>query len=618
MRSEARARHAAVAEAILAALDRVTGLLAVLCLSGIVLDVLAGVISRYVFRSSFSWTQEVGQWLYIYLIFLGVTLAHRSGSHIAFQAFDTLLPKRVQLARLFVVDVVVAYTTIFLLFDGIELVQLIGGVSAVMNWPNWIKFAVIPTTAATGLVYLALRDMAEGPKPWAPPLAVALAGVLFALIDAGHVRVPIDSPSLAMLTAFCVTLLIGTPVAFAMLFSAAMALLVGKILPGPAVIQNMVNGSGQFLLLAIPLFITASHLMNIGRLSERLIGFARTLVGHLRGGLAQVNVVTSFLFGGISGSSGADAALNSKLIVPQMVRHGYSPAFSCAITSASAVLPNIIPPSIAMLVFAAISDTSVIKLFIAGIVPGLLMTVLLMVTVYAIAWRRGYESTSSRPTTAAIGRGLADALPVLGLAVLIVGGIRFGVVTPTEAGVIAVIYAFLLGKFIYRGYSWKEVYGQLVTTATEASTIGFLIGVASPFAFVLISERVPQIIVGWLFGGSVGPHGVLYLVVGIALVAGTFLDLTATMLILVPLVMPLVHQLGVDPVHFGIVLVIALMLGGLTPPVGILVFISASITRTPVNAVFREIWPFVVMLTLGLLLIVAVPGIALWLVEWIG
>ncbi|MGH6922527.1 MAG: TRAP transporter large permease subunit [Propylenella sp.] len=603
---------------MLAGLDRITGLLAVVCLSGIVLDVLAGVVSRYVFRNSFSWTQEVGQWLYIYLIFLGVTLAHRSGSHIAFQAFDARLPQGVRLARTFVVDMVVAYTTIFLLFDGVELTQLIGGVSAVMSWPNWIKFAVIPVTAATGLVYLALRDVVEGPLPWLPPMAVAAAAVLFSIISFRQLTIPVGSPSLVMMASFCITLVIGTPVAFAMLFSASMALLVGNILPGPAVIQTMVNGSGKFLLLAIPLFITASHLMNIGRLSERLIAFAYTLVGHFRGGLAQVNVVTSFLFGGISGSSGADAALDSKLIVPQMIRHGYSPAFSCAITSASAVLPNIIPPSIAMLVFAAISDTSVLKLFIAGIGPGILLTFILMLTVYVIARRRGYGRGGDRPSAATIGRGLAEALPVLALAVLIIAGIRFGVVTPTEAGVVAVVYAFVLGKFVYRGYGWKDVYGQLVTTATEASIIGFLIGVAAPFAFVLISERLPQAIVGWMFGGPIGPDSILYLVIAIALLAGTFLDLTATMLILVPLVMPLIHQFGLDPVHFGIVLVIALMLGGLTPPVGILVFISASITHTPVNAVFREVWPFVATLAIGLLLVAAVPGIALWLVAWIG
>ena len=606
----------AVATAVLDLFDRITGFLAALCLVAIVADVSAGVVSRYVFNNSFSWTEEVGRWAFTYLIFLGVALAHRHRDHIAIGIAQAIAPARWHGAIDFVIDVVVIYTTVYLLFAAMELMELVGGMNVMLKLPNWSKFAVIPVSCVIALVYLALRPVEEGRGLLYSVASIALGIGLYALTSLEILALPKGSPSVYMGISFAITLLLGVPIAFAMLFSAFIANLGGDLLPPPAVVQNLANGSARFLLLAIPLFMAAAQLMNIGGLSVRLIDFARELVGNARGGLAQVNVLTSVMFGGISGSSGADAALDSKLIVPQMVRHGYSAAFSCAITASSAVLPNIIPPSIAMLVFASIAEVSVIKLFISGIMPGLILAALMMVTVYVISRRRNYGRTGVPASVAGIARGFVRAAPVLSLAALIVGGIRFGVFTPTEAGAAAVAYALLLGSVVYRAYGMRELYAQSIEVAREAAGIGFLIGVAAPMAYVLISERLPQALVGIVVSWVTSPEAILLAIVALGTVAGMFIDLTASMLIMVPLLFPLIVEVGIDPVHFGLVLVVTLMMGGITPPVGILVFIPAAITQTPVGAIFREAVPFIVVMFLAILLFALVPGIPLTLVRW--
>lgn len=573
-------------------------------------------VSRYVFNDSFSWTEEVGRWAFTYLIFLGVALAHRRREHIAIGIAQAVTPRRFHGAIDFTIDVVVIYTTVYLLFASQELMGLVGGMNVMLQLPNWTKFAVIPVSCVISLAYLALRPFEEGRGALYAVASIGLGTGLYALTASGLLTPPRGSPSVYMGVAFTATLLLGVPIAFAMLFSAFIANLGGSLLPPAAVVQNLANGAARFLLLAIPLFMAAAHLMNIGGLSTRLIDFARELVGNARGGLAQVNVLTSVMFGGISGSSAADAALDSKLIVPQMVRNGYSPAFSCAITASSAVLPNIIPPSIAMLVFASIAEVSVIKLFISGILPGLILATLFMTTVYVTSRRRGYGRSGVPASVAGIARGFLRAAPVLLLAALIVGGIRFGIFTPTEGGAAAVTYALALGLLFYRVYGLGDLYRQSIEMAREAASIGFLIGVAAPMAYVLIAERMPQAVVGVVVSWVTSPEAILLAVVALGTISGMFIDPTAGMLIIVPLVFPLILEAGIDPVHFGLVLVVTLMMGGITPPVGILVFISAAITQTPVGAIFREAMPFIVAMFAAIILFALVPDIPLLLVRW--
>jgi tripartite ATP-independent transporter DctM subunit len=606
----------AFALTILRGLDRVLEALVVACIAGIFLDVVAGVVSRYVFNASFIWTEELGQQLFTYLIFLALPLALGQGRHVAVGLRFGRLSLALEPWLAFVAAAVVAHTVVMLMVSGAELMALLGGVMPALGWPTWTKNVVIPAAAAAAMVYLVVGAFDGEASPAPTLLAIAVGVASWWLVHvSGLVAIPRTSPTLVMVIAFIVTLVIGTPVAFSMLFSAFLANWGAALLPPPAVVQNMVSGSGKFLLLAIPLFLTAGHLMNAGALSKRLMDFAHALVGHLRGGLAQVNVVGSVLFGGVSGSSSADVSVDSKILVPEMVRNGYSPAFSCAITAASGVLPNIIPPSIALLLFASIAEVSVGKLFIAGIGPGLLIAGALMTTVAIMARVRNYDRSGPRKPAGEVLSALVRALPVLSLAAVIVVGLRFGVFTATESGAIAVLWALVLGMLWYREFGVRDLYRLLANCGVDAALVGLLIGAATPFAWIMIAERVPQEFIAFLLGVVTEPVLILLLLNILMLFAGTFLDLTASMLILVPLALPLMVHIGVDPVHFGLIVVVNLMIGGITPPVGLLVFVTGTITRTPIHAIFREVTPFLLAMIVALLIITYVPAVPMALVR---
>jgi tripartite ATP-independent transporter DctM subunit len=416
-----------------------------------------------------------------------------------------------------------------------------------------------------------------------------------------------------MLGGFIVAMLLGVPVALAMVLGVFFTTWSVNILPAPAIIQTMVAGSSKFILLAIPFFLTTGYLLNLGGLTTRLIDFASALVGHLRGGLAQVNVLNSLLIGGVSGSSSADAASDSKMIVPEMIRRGYSAQFSCAITAVSAILPNILPPAIAMLVYASVSNVSIAKLFMAGVVPAFLVAFALMLTVNVISRIRNYEKATARAPLSTLGRTFVRALPVMVIAIIVLGCIRFGVTTATEAGVVAVVWAFLIGKFIFREFSWREAFVAFKECSTDAAMIGFLIATSVPFAWVMIAEGFPQMLIRWSQSGIHDPV-VLIVVLNLVLLAlGTFLDLIPAMLITAPLFLPVMAEIGVDPIQLGIIMIINLLLGGVTPPVGILVFISAQITRIPPYGVFREVLPFIGAVLIVLAAVCAFPVLTLGL-----
>ena len=609
-------RPLATASVILKWLDALLGFLAVLCLFGFILDVLAGVIARYVFNASFRWTEEVGTLLFSWMIYIGFALGLRMGKHVSMSLLRSALPERYRPVLDFVVDIIVAYTIVVLMFSGWQIFQISSGVTPALQWPNWTRYFIIPGTCAVGLVYLVF-SRAETVRRAGPGVAAVAVGFMlyYLTFHTGIVSMPATSPSLLMVIAFVVTLILGVPVAFSLLIGAYVATWGYQLLPPPAVVHNMVVGGAKFVLLAIPFFLTAGYLMNAGGLTKRLIDLALSLVGHFRGGLAQVNIVASLLLGGLSGSSSADAAGTSKVFVPEMIRNGYSKAFSCATTSASSILANIIPPSIAMLIFASMAEVSVGRLFVAGIFPGIIMALSMMATVYIAALVRDYGRAGQRAPLAAVSRALKRAGLALLLPVFIIGSIRFGIMTATEAGVIAVLWAFFLGKFFYRAYSWRELYETMKACSIDAAIVGFLISVSAPFAWVLIAEQIPQQLIGWLLTLTASRIGILLLMNVVFLVLGTVLDTVAAMLITIPLFLPLMMEIGIDPIHFGIILIINLMLGNLTPPVGLLVFITSSIVEVEPEKVFREITLFLATLIVGLLFVTFVPELSLILAR---
>lgn len=608
-----------VVQKFLSLLDFIVGGAVTAALIALIVIIFANVVGRYGFNSSITWASEAAQWLFVVVIFLAVPLAHRTRMHLSIGLLVDHLPPRARVIAETLSDIITAYTTIMLLFGGWSIIQMVGGVNYALGLPSWVKFSLIPIACILGLVYLALRGIDEGAQSWRGPLAIIVSAILYWAVNVNQmVSISGMEPELVMLVTFIGAMALGSPVAFAMIFAAFMANQAGGLLPPAAVVQNMVNGSTKFLLLAIPFFITAGALMNVGGLTKRLMDFAFTLVGHLRGGFAQVNIVSSGLYSGISGSSYSEAALGTKLLVPQMVRHGYAPAFSCAVTAASATVPNVIPPSIALLILASAANLSVGSLWLAGVVPGLVMISSLMICVYIIARIKGYGTATARAGALDRWKAFIKALPVLGLAVLILGGIRFGIVTPTEAGVLAVVYGWILGMFVYRSYGMRDLWKTLSTAGVEAAMVGLLIGAAAPFAFVLVTEQIPQFLTLTVTSLSDNPIVALLLMNLLMLMFGMFLDIGAAILILTPLLMPVATSLGIDPVHFGIVVVVNLMLGGLTPPVGTLAFITGTISRTPVHDVFRAMTPLLVALFVALMAITYVPAVSLglgWLID---
>lgn len=567
--------------------------------------VLLGVVSRYVFNAAFSWSEEIAIWAFFWLICMAIITGHSGGRHIAIDLYSRALPPGGQAVRNFVITTVVSLTTFLLLSAGWDLALLIGGVSVTLALPNAIQVLPMPVVCAVSFIFIVGKDVADR-RDFLIRLCATLAGLgIWLLLGRGEAMPQFGiQPSLLMAIIFVGGVLVGVPIAFTMTLSAFAATSSSDLLPPPAVVQNMLAGGSKFILLAIPFFLSAGYLMNLGSLSSRMMDFAASLVSHFRGGLAKVNILNSLLIGGISGSSGADAASTTKIMVPEMVKRGYDPAFACAVTASSAILPNIVPPTITMLVFASVADASIARLFVGGVGPGILMALLQMMTAHIISWRRNYEAGTEKATARQRLVAFGRALPALLLFIWIIGGIRFGIVTATEAGVIGMLWAVILGAGVYRAYGLRDLYTTMVDSAIDAALIGFLIAVASPFAWVMIADQVPQQIVGWASSLDIGPSVFLLVVVACMVALGTFLEVSVTILIAVPLFLPLAKMFAVDPTLFGIVVILGAVMGNVTPPVGMLVFISASIARVDPVKVFAEVVPFLVAMIICVVLVI--------------
>ena len=360
-------------------------------------------------------------------------------------------------------------------------------------------------------------------------------------------------------------------------------------------VASVVSGMSKFLLLAIPFFLLAGGLLTASGVAGQLVRFASSLVGHRRGGLAQTTLLTSVLFSGASGSSVANAAFGASTFQPELVKRGYPPAQAGAIIAATSVLDNVIPPSIAFLILAAATNLSVGSLLAGGFVGGAVMAVALAVAIHLTVKVR---ATQARATGRERWRSAVAAIPAFGLGVIVVVGIRFGVVTTTEAAALAAIYTLLLGLFGRLGAA--TLYSAFRQAGAEASAIGLLIGSAGPFAFLLAVDDVSGMVSDFTAALGGGPLGVLILSNVILLVVGLVLDIGAAILLFGPLLLPIAVAAGIDPIHFGVILVVNLMIGGLTPPVGMLVYVVSGVTRLPAGTLFRAILPYLAALIVAL------------------
>ncbi|HTX53845.1 MAG TPA: TRAP transporter large permease [Candidatus Baltobacteraceae bacterium] len=404
---------------------------------------------------------------------------------------------------------------------------------------------------------------------------------------------------------------LNVPIAFCMAGVALGYVLITGTVPIELIVQRMISGTDSFVLLAIPFFLLAGSLMNAGGVTHRLMTFARSLVGHITGGLAHVTVVTNMIMAGMSGSAVADCSGTGAILIPAMIRDRYSPAFAAAITATAATIGPIIPPSIPMVIYAAIVNVSVARMFVGGFIPGVLMGLFLMTIAYVVSKRRGYPK-EPRATLREMARGTKESILALLMPAIVLGGILLGIFTPTEAAVVAALYAFVLGAFVYRELKPRHLLGVAQEVIVGTASAMLILAGATPFGWLLASERAPQTVAA-AFSVFSEPWMLLLAVNILLLILGCFMEAVSILIILSPVLAPIVAAAGINDAHFGVILVLNLMIGTVTPPVGILMYIVCRIANVSIVEFAHEAWFPIVGLIAVLFLITYVPPLVTWL-----
>lgn len=423
-----------------------------------------------------------------------------------------------------------------------------------------------------------------------------------------------------LVISFFLLLALGVPISFSIGISSLLTMLVTiQSLPSVTTIaQRMATGLDSFALLAIPFFILAGQIMNSGGIARRLIEFAKVLVGRLPGGLAFVNIMAAMLFGAISGSAVAAASAIGGFMAPIMKKEGYDPAFSAAVNITSATTGMIIPPSNILIVYSLASGgVSIAALFLAGYLPGILLGLSLMLVAAVIAKKRGYKVEMKITASEGLKKFL-DAIPSLLLIIIVIGGIVAGYFTATEASAIAVFYSFILAAFIYKEVKWRDLPQILLSSAVTTSVVLLLIGTSMAMSWVMAYENIPQSVAAGLISVSDNPIVILLIINLILLIVGTFMDMTPAVLIFTPIFLPVVLQLGYDPIHFGIVIVFNLCIGLCTPPVGSVLFVGCSVAELPITKVIKPMIPFFIAMIITLMLVTYIPEITMLIPDYFG
>lgn len=417
-----------------------------------------------------------------------------------------------------------------------------------------------------------------------------------------------------------VLFLINVPVAFCLMLSALSYFVFCPTgMPASMVIQRMVASAESFPMLAIPFFILSGTIMTYSGISSRLMSFAECLTGHMNGGLGQVNVLLSALMGGVSGSSNADAAMQAKMLVPEMEKRGYGRGFSAAVTAASACITPIIPPGITLILYSFMAEVSVSKMFVAGYVPGIMITVALMIVVTIISKKKGYLPVREKgPTAKEIWTEFVKSIWALFMPFGLIMGLRFGIFTASEAGSVCVIYTLAVGFFVYKELK-VEMLPQIIKESVYSTCSVMLIIVsASAFSYYMSWERIPQLVTEMLTSVTSNPFVFLMIVNIFLLILGMFLEGTASLIILTPLLLPVAVSLGIDPIHLGIVMVVNITMGGISPPFGTLIFVVCSTLKLKVTEFIKESIPFIAALLIVLMIITYVPDVITFLPYLIG
>ncbi|CAN7687223.1 TRAP transporter large permease subunit [Pseudorhodoferax sp. LjRoot39] len=412
-------------------------------------------------------------------------------------------------------------------------------------------------------------------------------------------------------------MMLGLPIAFALLVCGAALMVAQGQIDTTILSQKLVEGADSFPLLAIPFFMLAGELMNAGGISKRIVHFALAWVGHIRGGLGVVAIFASVLMAAISGSAAADAAAIGALLIPMMRKAGYNVPRSAGLIAAGGVIAPVIPPSIGLIVFGVIANVSIGKLFLAGIFPGLMMGLALLLTWQWVA-RRDQVSVLPRQSMAARGRAAFDGIWALLMPLGIIGGLKFGVFTPTEAGVVACVYAFVLGAFVYRELPLRQLYPLLVAAAKSTAVVVFLIAAALVSAWLITTSDVPQQVSALLQPFMFNKIVLMFVIMVIVVIVGTALDFAPTLMILTPVLMPVIKEAGIDPVYFGVLFIMNNAIGLITPPVGIVLNVICGVAKISMKDLMQGLWPFLWAELAVLFLLVLFPDLVLVPLKWLS
>lgn len=419
-----------------------------------------------------------------------------------------------------------------------------------------------------------------------------------------------------MLIIFFVLLFLNMPVAFAIGISSVAYFFLADI-PNSLAVQQFATGTQSFPLLAVPFFVLAGHILNASGITSRLIKFANVLTGHMIGGLAQASVLLSAMMGGISGSATADAAMQSRIMTNDMLRRGYSKGFSTGLISVSSIITATFPPSIGLILFGFIGGVSINKLFIGGIIPGILLIIALMISVYLVAKKNNYDQDNefNPPTIKEVIISFKNCIWAILFPVLLIVGIRFGIFSASEGGAVAVVYAIMVGVIFHRELTWKKLKVCLKDAVIDNSMIMLIIASASIFSYVIAFENFPRTMSQFVTGITENPQLLFLLILLFIFIAGLFMEATANNLMLTPIFLPITEMAGIDPVHFGVVMVVLITFGGMTPPLGVTMFAVLSITKTGVVEYTKGALPFIITVLAVIVIIAMFPSIVLFLPD---
>ncbi|MGQ9638272.1 MAG: TRAP transporter large permease [Thermodesulfobacteriota bacterium] len=411
---------------------------------------------------------------------------------------------------------------------------------------------------------------------------------------------------------FITFLILGIPIAFVLGLTSFITLIFTGSVPLLLMPKEMFSGTDSFPLLAVPFFILAGNLMNAGGITKRLIQFCNILLGYVRGGLALVNVVASMFFAGITGAAVADTSALGSILIPAMTERHYDKDFSAAVTAASSTVGPIIPPSIPMVILGTIGELSIGALFLAGVIPGIMVGLALLGIAYWISWKRNYPKEKVKSLREFF-YGLKDALLALLMPGIILGGILGGIFTPTEAAAVAVAYAFIISFLIYREIRWRDLPRLLIESIVTTSIIMFVIANSAIFGWILANHQVPQKVAQIFLSLTTNKWVLLLLINLFLLFIGTFMETTASLIILTPILLPLAIKVGIDPIHFGLVMVLNLVIGLITPPLGVCLFIACSIAKISLEQIVNAILPFILAAIAVLFIVTYIPELSLWI-----